>query len=470
LVLHQHHIVDLYFTSCFSNHTMATNAKVVGTKSLDLGDIEVLPGSAPKRDDKGFAKGCSFCSVAMLLALVVLQGMQMYSIHTVIDSQKKLASHMGMPMLPPVWPTPTARRLMQSHNNSSSPVIDMMMAKSGVEEVQKSVMDGVHRFHVVDQVRSSFSMLEVEGMREVTMGDNDVMLHSWASGGKVTFEVLVLCELGENCHLLIPDTEPVKSGRRLRGTPVRVDRRLAVGMALAGNALTAVVTWAMDEIKSGCFPSNSMVMLQSTSVPIQNLLIGDQLVGQHGLSPFFLQGHHHNNAVTEMISLTTVSNHTVTATPDHYFPLASGGYASAANIPVGSSLWVRTDDGFVPSVVSDKMITRGVGLFNPYTTSGDLVVNGVLASSHSSWFLEGFGLADSTIVNSYSTIFWFLATLYNQNPNAFRCFDEAVPDELALNDVAMSKIFSLAVQSFFKGPCVGSRVHNGMPSNTMVHF
>jgi len=56
-----------------------------------------------------------------------------------------------------------------------------MMAKSGVEEVQKSVMDGVHRFHVVDQVRSSFSMLEVEGMREVTMGDNDVMLHSWAS-------------------------------------------------------------------------------------------------------------------------------------------------------------------------------------------------------------------------------------------------------------------------------------------------
>lgn len=29
------------------------------------------------------------------------------------------------------------------------------------------------------------------------------------------------------------------------------------------------------------------------------------------------------------------------------------------------------------------------GLFNPYTTGGDIVVNGALASAHSSWFLDG---------------------------------------------------------------------------------
>ena len=29
------------------------------------------------------------------------------------------------------------------------------------------------------------------------------------------------------------------------------------------------------------------------------------------------------------------------------------------------------------------------GLYNPFTIGGDIVVNGVLASSHSDWFLDG---------------------------------------------------------------------------------
>lgn len=36
------------------------------------------------------------------------------------------------------------------------------------------------------------------------------------------------------------------------------------------------------------------------------------------------------------------------------------------------------------------------GLFNPYTLGGDIVVNGALASAHSSWFLDGVAPASMT--------------------------------------------------------------------------
>ena len=42
----------------------------------------------------------------------------------------------------------------------------------------------------------------------------------------------------------------------------------------------------------------------------------------------------------------------------------------------------------VAQVVAKSIVPR-LGLYNPFTLSGNIVVNGVLASAHSSWFLDG---------------------------------------------------------------------------------
>jgi len=168
-------------------------------------------------------------------------------------------------------------------------------------------------------------------------------------------------------------------------------------------------------------------------------------MSSHGLSAFFIQGHADPDAVTTMLQIDTLSNHSVSASLDHYFPLVSGKHVAVHDLSVGDELWVQHEGTMVSSpIVRLSEVTRK-GLFNPYTLAGDIFVNEILASSHSSWFLEETGLSDSSIVAAYKFLFYPLSLLHHLKPSAFPCFHNALDDSGPLNKIGTLQLASTAI-------------------------
>lgn len=67
------------------------------------------------------------------------------------------------------------------------------------------------------------------------------------------------------------------------------------------------------------------------------------------------------------------------------------------------------------------------GLFNPFTLNGTLVVNGVVASAHSDWFLDSAtpGSLRQHLPATYQALMWPARKLFNMvGPDAARDFDD----------------------------------------------
>mmetsp|Transcript_4319 Transcript_4319/g.12231 ORF Transcript_4319/g.12231 Transcript_4319/m.12231 type:complete len:362 (-) Transcript_4319:370-1455(-) len=216
-----------------------------------------------------------------------------------------------------------------------------------------------------------------------------------------------------------------------------------VCIVMCGGPVT--VAAAGVTVAASCFPSSAMVLTPGGAQSIKSVAIGALLLTSQGYAPVFLHGHQDGAAYTQMVRLVTGSNHTLTLTADHYLPLAGGGHASAGRISVGDELLVQHGDGFVPSAVVSLDSVWEEGLWNPYTTTGDLVVGGVLASSHSSWFLEGAGLPQSHIVRAYQALLAPLGLLHRVAPGWLSRFAAAYEgDRRSLSEVSAVDIVGTA--------------------------
>ena len=70
---------------------------------------------------------------------------------------------------------------------------------------------------------------------------------------------------------------------------------------------------------------------------------------------------------------------------------ANGLLVYAKDVAVGDVLDYVSDAGaFKSGAVVSTTLSLKRGLYNPYTLSGTIVVDGVAASCHSSWILDGF--------------------------------------------------------------------------------
>merc|ERR1719453_927999 len=117
-----------------------------------------------------------------------------------------------------------------------------------------------------------------------------------------------------------------------------------------------------------------------------------------------------------MVHLQTANGHELSLSHDHYMPFTNGSHATAKNVQVGDSVWaLDAHGGLVESRVAKVGLRVEKGLFNPYSHSGTLVVNNVLASAHSSWLFEGL-LSETHLPTVYNVLLKPVRGLHNLFP------------------------------------------------------
>lgn len=129
-----------------------------------------------------------------------------------------------------------------------------------------------------------------------------------------------------------------------------------------------------------CFPADATVELRSGNViSIDKLQVGDHVKVADGLySPVFMFTHRLENTASTFVKLTTESGLSITLSKGHYL-YADGLLQAADTISVGARLHV-TGEKIDPVIMAEYV--SGTGLYNPQTVHGDIIVNGVRASTY----------------------------------------------------------------------------------------
>lgn len=161
--------------------------------------------------------------------------------------------------------------------------------------------------------------------------------------------------------------------------------------------------------ESKCFPAGATVRTAGgLSKPMREVEVGDRLRvlrpdGSVGYEDVYLLTHKDAVGASRYVTLTLASGARLTLSPRHFIPVAPEPQApdwkhrvlkGADEVKVGDVVWVEQDDKVQPSMVSEVAAGLEVGAFNPLTLSGTIIVDGVVASAHSDWFLDGLVSAD----------------------------------------------------------------------------
>jgi Hint module len=138
---------------------------------------------------------------------------------------------------------------------------------------------------------------------------------------------------------------------------------------------------AQTEAKT-CFSGDMTVRLDSGAIKrMDELVVGDVVeVGRQAFSRVFMFTHDEPNSLNTYIELTTASLHKVMVTPSHYMYVGNGALRAAGAIAAGDTVLLA--DGSVSLVVGVQLVRKAGGLYNPQTLHGDIVVNGILASTY----------------------------------------------------------------------------------------
>jgi Hint module len=131
---------------------------------------------------------------------------------------------------------------------------------------------------------------------------------------------------------------------------------------------------------SSCFPDHSVIQLKDGRTKrMDEIEIGDSvLVGPRLYSDVFMFTHRQARVLSDFVVLETSSGHRLYISPGHYL------YANdnlVASILVRPKDEVILGDGQRTSVITVSR-TISTGLYNPQTIHGNIVVDGVLASTY----------------------------------------------------------------------------------------
>lgn len=130
---------------------------------------------------------------------------------------------------------------------------------------------------------------------------------------------------------------------------------------------------------SGCFPADSLVELQSGAMKNMDALeVGDKVrVGPNEFSEVYFFSTSIENAKTQFFKIHT-DDAVLTLTGGHFL-YANGKLVEARDVKAGDDVILANNS---KATVRDVSTSWEVGLYNPHTMHGDIVVNGVLSSTY----------------------------------------------------------------------------------------
>merc|ERR1712070_284432 len=118
--------------------------------------------------------------------------------------------------------------------------------------------------------------------------------------------------------------------------------------------------------------------------------------GVLGFAPIYLFGHQDSAGDANAISLTVSDGRKIKATPGHYIPAAPRGtdawklheMTRFGDVEQGMTIWTTVNGTIEPTEVIAVDMSKVFGLFNPFTRDGIIVVDDIVCSEYSEWFLD----------------------------------------------------------------------------------
>lgn len=184
------------------------------------------------------------------------------------------------------------------------------------------------------------------------------------------------------------------------------------------------VAWCQE--RWSCFPGDATVVTEGGGTKaMRNVQIGDRVQvvradGSLGFEDVYLMTHHDALVRQPYIRLTLDSGRALTLSPRHFIPVASDATAGwqaavtrgADEVRAGDRIWYRAETGaMAAAMVTATATVPATGAFNPLTEGGTILVDGVVASAHSDWFLDGW-VAAATEAAVYQAMFAPVRAIY----------------------------------------------------------
>jgi desert hedgehog len=168
--------------------------------------------------------------------------------------------------------------------------------------------------------------------------------------------------------------------------------------------------------KKKCFPGGALVELESGVTQRMDMLqIGDRVQVAPGIfSDVFLFTHKLQTVVSDFLDIRAACGHRIRLTAGHYI-YANGRLVPAGSVQVGDELTLATGAHTVVTSVSE---TVDIGLYNPQTLDGDIVVDGVLASTYTTAVAPTLGHALLTPLRSLYALFGLSSGLLEYGADA----------------------------------------------------
>lgn len=154
------------------------------------------------------------------------------------------------------------------------------------------------------------------------------------------------------------------------------------GSGSTGTGGTGTTSGSDTSSDNECFPASASVRLHNGDVKtMAQLRIGDNVqTGDNTFSPIFAWTHHSQQVVSTFVQVKHSDNDDVfKVTPNHFVYRYSGELVLAKDLVVGDIL---ISGNGAPSTVESVDLVQQRGLYNPQTVHGDIVVDGVRASTY----------------------------------------------------------------------------------------
>jgi hypothetical protein len=153
----------------------------------------------------------------------------------------------------------------------------------------------------------------------------------------------------------------------------------------AGDVAAGVGTEALVDLIL-CFPADALVTCRDGIKQMRDIQLYDECIDAKGeYSQIYIITHSDHVIVIDYFEIQTENNNTLHISKGH-FMIANDNYVKSEDVKVGDTLIT----GNSTSMVRQINIVKKTGAFNPFTTSGSLMVNNVGALCTSCSFLDAY--------------------------------------------------------------------------------